>query len=103
MKYNITGGSEVLEKPKGTSGRSGAFKSEPPGGGGYWWIVFFVAAAIIVATQAKKENPGLNVSSDQELFDKLPDDAKEAFIERYGQPDEDDIECELYYLSLIHI
>ena len=98
MKYNITGGSEVLVKPKGTFGRSGAFNPGPPRGGGYWWIVFFAATAIIVATQAKKENPGRNVSSDQELFDKLPDDAKEAFIERYGQPDEDDRECELYYL-----
>ena len=98
MKYKIIGGSEALEKPKGTFDRSETFKPGRPGGGGYWWIIFFAAAAIIVATQVKKENPGLKIPTEKELFEKLPDNAKEAFTEKYGQPDEDDRECELYYL-----
>lgn len=98
MKYRIIGGSKALEKPDGTFNRNGTYKAGKPGGGRYLWIILFVAAAIIVATQVKKENPDLYIPSDQELFEKLPDDAKEAFKEKYGQPDEDDRECELYYL-----
>ena len=96
MKYKIA---ETREAPQIPGfGQGGTREYGAPGGGGYFWILFFIAAAIIVATQVKKENPELNVLSDQELFDKLPDDAKEAFKEKYGQPDEDDRECELYYL-----
>lgn len=98
MKYKIIGGSEVLEQPKGTFDRSGAFKPGKPGGGGYLWILFFVAAAMIIASQVKKESPGVITPGNNELFEKLPDKAKESFKEKYGQPDGDDSECELYYL-----
>ncbi|MCO6475599.1 MAG: hypothetical protein J5I94_03205 [Phaeodactylibacter sp.] len=94
MKHKITGAREAPQMPGFDQGSIREYGA--PGGGGYFWILFFIAAAIIVATQIKKENPDLNVSSGQELFDKLPDDAKEAFIERYGQPDDDDRECELF-------
>ena len=96
MKHKITEARQAPQAPRFDQGSTREYGA--PGGGGYFWIFFFMAAAIIVATQVKKENPELNVLSDQELFDKLPDDAKEAFKEKYGQPDEDDRECELYYL-----
>jgi len=96
MKHKITVAREAPQMPGFDQGSTREYGA--PGGGGYFWILFFIAAAIIVATQVKKENPELNVLSDQELFDKLPDDAKEAFKEKYGQPDDDDRECELYYL-----
>ncbi|MCB0593226.1 MAG: hypothetical protein H6557_17415 [Lewinellaceae bacterium] len=98
MKYKITGGSEVLEKPKGTFNRTGTFKPGRPGGGGYLWMLFFIMAGAIIVSQVKKKPPELNIPGNDELFEKLPDNAKEAFKEKYGQPDEDDRECELYYL-----
>ncbi len=96
MKHKITEAREAPQMPGFDQGSTREYGA--PGGGGYFWILFFIAATIIVATQVKKENPELNVLSDQELFDKLSDDAKEEFKEKYGQPDEDDRECELYYL-----
>ncbi|MCO6490279.1 MAG: hypothetical protein J5I98_17835 [Phaeodactylibacter sp.] len=91
-------GMEVLTKPQ--VNQNGTYAPEKPGGGKYWWILFFIAAGIIVASRVIKENPALKIEvpGDRELFDKLPDHAKKAFTEKYGQPDDDDRECELYYL-----
>ena len=96
MKYNITEARKTPEIP--TFGHGGARGYGAPGGGGYLWVIFLVAAAIIIATQVKKKPSGLNIPGNDELFEKLPDNAKEAFTEKYGQPDDDDRECELYYL-----
>ncbi|MCO6491885.1 MAG: hypothetical protein J5I98_25945 [Phaeodactylibacter sp.] len=96
MKHKITGAREAPQMPG--FDQDSIREYGVPGGGGYFWILFFIAAAIIVATQVKKETSDLNIPSNDELFEKLPDDAKEAFKEKYGQPDEDDSECELYYL-----
>jgi hypothetical protein len=80
---------EIIEE-EGVSG-----KPEP---GKFWWVFLFIAAGIIIATQLKKENPELNIPGDEELFETLPDHAKEDFQEKYGRPNDDDRECELYYL-----
>ena len=84
MKYNITEARKTPEIP--TFGHGGARGYGAPGGGGYLWVIFLVATAIIVATQVKKEPSGLNIPGNDELFEKLPDNAKEAFKEKYGQP-----------------
>lgn len=72
--------------------------SEKPGGGQRWWILLLIVIGTTIVVQLKKDNPELNTSSDEELFETLPEHAKDTFKERYGRPNDDDRECELYYL-----
>jgi len=72
--------------------------SGKPGGGKRWWVLLFLVTGTLLIVQLRRENSELNIPSDEELFEKLPDPAKDAFKERYGQPNDDDRECELYYL-----
>lgn len=89
---------KFIKKPGGSPAQHGAPESRIPGGRRYWLIVFLAITCLIVATRMKKENPGLNIPGDKELFEKLPDATQEEFTKSYGQPDDDDRECELYYL-----
>jgi hypothetical protein len=72
--------------------------SEKPGGWQFWWLLLLIVEGITIVVQFKKENPELNLPGDEELFETLPEHAKETFKERYGRPNVDDRECELYYL-----
>jgi hypothetical protein len=72
--------------------------SGKPGGGQLWWILLLMVTGTTIVVQLKKENPELKLPGDEELFEKLPEQAKDTFKERYGRPDVDDRECELYYL-----
>jgi len=72
--------------------------SGKPGGGQLWWILLLIVTGTTIVVQLKKENPELNIPGDEELFEKLPQQNKDNFKERYGLPDVDDRECELYYL-----
>lgn len=72
--------------------------SEKPGSKAFWWILLAIITGILIVNQHKKENPDQNIPGDEELFEKLPDHFKETFTEKYGRPNEDDRECELYYL-----
>ena len=98
MNHKTKGNIKFLEKPKNIPDQSCARKPGKSGDGKYWWILFFIAASVFIASQIKKEEPGLGIPTDKELFERLPDNAKKTFTEKYGQPDDDDQECELYYL-----
>jgi hypothetical protein len=63
-----------------------------------WGLLLVLIAVGIYFAVKRESNPKLNVPKDRELFDDLPEQAKEAFIKKYGQPDDDDRECYLYYL-----
>lgn len=95
MDYNIVGDRKQVNRPIDirSPGLSGTQR-----GKNYWWFLFFIVIVVIVFSLNKKQNPDLNVLGDEELFEKLSDDAKKAFRDRYGNPGEDDRECELYYL-----
>jgi hypothetical protein len=97
-QHKIIGDIECSKKPNYAFGKSGTHKSGKSGDEKYWWIIFVIATSIIIASQVKKEQRDLDIPTDKELFERLPEDAKKAFTEKYGQPDDDDRRCELYYL-----
>ncbi len=79
----------------------GIIKRKPPGGPKpkIIWVILSLLVAVGVFFAVKKErNPKFDTPKERELFDDLPEKTKQIFIEKYGQPDEDDRECYLYYL-----
>ena len=49
----------------------------------------------------KQKNPIIEGPSNSDLYESLPDAAKKDFVRKYGHPDEDDTDCELYYLIAV--
>ena len=98
VTHKIIGNGKLLESHKWEFGKNDSYESRSPGNKIFWWILFFIAASVTIAALAKKENPAIDRPSDEELFERLPDNARKTFTEKYGQPDDDDRKCELYYL-----
>ena len=98
MEHPVVNYRESLKRREDKCDQSAIRKPRGFGQRKHWWFLVLLVVGIIIAHRATKENPDLNQAGDEKLFEKLPDNIQKAFKERYGQPDEDDRECELYYL-----
>ena len=58
-----------------------------------WGILLGLLIGGIYLMAKKERSVAFDDTNVMKLFDDLPEQAKEAFIKKYGQPDEDDRDC----------
>ncbi len=86
---------EFLKIYKGVIKRKSSGKPRPKI---IWFLLLALISMGIYFAVKRRTNPEFDIPKERALFEELPEQAKQAFIKKYGQPDDDDRECYLYYL-----
>ena len=86
---------EFLEAFKGVISRNSNGLRNPKV---IWFLLLIIISTGIYYAIKRTKNPRATVPNVRKLFDDLPEQAKQDFIKKYGQPDDDDRKCYLYYL-----